>query len=392
MAKHSGTKVSTPFWRDKRIIPIILQLLFVILVIGISWYFINNAITALKEIGIKLGFGFLKNTASFNIGESLIEYSATDTYYRAVLVGLLNTVRVSLLGIIFATIIGFIVGIARLSSNWLVQRLASLYIEIFRNTPLLVQIFIWFFAVFLALPQIKQAISIGNFHLSNKGITMPWFVANSVTTAWLLALFIGIVLFIVLWKVMLKIQVNSGKRKYPLLWSIAGLALPIVLTWLFTQQGPVNIENPVMGNFNFEGGYTLTANFLAIFLALTIYTATYIAEIVRGGIMSVSKGQIEASKALGVKGSTTMRLIILPQAIRIIIPPLTSQYLNLTKNSSLAIAAGFPDLVAISETINNQTGRAFQAVVIMIIVYLVLSILTSIFMNIFNKKMQIVER
>ncbi|QDP39986.1 amino acid ABC transporter permease [Radiobacillus deserti] len=392
MPKRPASDVSTPFWRDNRVIPIIFQILFVIVVVSVIGYFINNALIALDQLGIPLGFEFLTNTASFNIGESLIEYQATDTYLRAVLVGLLNTVRVSLIGIIFATIIGFIVGIARLSSNWLVQKLASIYIEIFRNTPLLVQIFIWYFAVFLALPQVKEAIHLGPFHISNRGITMPWFVANDASRSWLITILIAIVLSIVLWKVVLKSQVMSGKRKFPSLWAIGGLLVPILLLFLVTHQGPANLEYPAMGNFGYTGGYNLSANFLAIFLGLTIYTATYIAEIVRGGILSVSKGQLEASNALGLKQSTTMRLVVLPQAIRIIIPPLTSQYLNLTKNSSLAIAAGFPDLVAVAETINNQTGRAIQSVVIMIIVYLVLSILTSIFMNIFNKKTQIVER
>ncbi|WP_407268219.1 amino acid ABC transporter permease [Radiobacillus sp. PE A8.2] len=392
MTKNNKQSVSTPFYRDNRVLPIILQLLFAIAVIGVIWYFINNALIGLEKLGLKLGFGFLTNIASFNIGESMIEFQSTDTYLRAVLVGILNTLKVSVLGVIFASIIGFIVGIARLSNNWLVQKIATVYIEIFRNTPLLVQIFIWYFAVFLALPQVKESISIGQVHISNKGVNIPWVNANDGTLVWTVGIILAITFAITMWTVMIKSQVKSGTRKYPSIWAIAGFIIPIIIVLLITQQAPADMEYPVMGNFGYTGGYLITSNFAAIFIALTIYTATYIAEIIRAGIMSVSKGQLEASKALGIKGSTTMRLVVLPQAIRIIIPPLTSQYLNLTKNSSLAIAAGFPDLVSVASTINNQTGRAVQSVVIMIIVYLILSILTSIFMNIFNKKMQIVER
>lgn len=392
MAKRSGTHVPSPFWRDNRIIPILLQLIFVIVVAVTGWYLINNAVTGLNALGIKLGFGFLDSTASFNIGESMIEFDSTNTYLRAIFVGVLNTIKVSFIGIIFATIIGFIVGVSRLSSNWLIQRLSSLYIEIFRNTPLLVQIFIWYFAVFLQLPQVKESVQVGAVYLNNRGTSIPWFVANGATTIWLILIVIGSVVSIVVWKTKLNAQIKTGKRKFPAIWAIASFLLSLVIAFALTLDGPFNMTYPEMGKFSFEGGYTITPEFSAIFIGLTIYTATYIAEIVRGGVLSVSKGQVEASKALGLKGSTTMRLVIFPQAIRIIIPPLTSQYLNLTKNSSLAIAVGYPDLVYVGKVINNQTGHAIESVAIMIIVYLTLSILTSILMNIFNKKAQIVER
>nr|WP_018933576.1 ABC transporter permease subunit [Gracilibacillus lacisalsi] len=390
--KNSDANMSTPFWRDNRVIPILIQLLFVAVLIGVLYYLINNAINGLQALGINLGFDFLQNMASFNIGESIIGYQSTDTYMKAILVGILNTIKVSVIGIVFATIIGVIVGISRLSSHWLVQKLATVYIEIFRNTPLLVQILIWYFAVFLALPDVKESVKIGSIFLSNRGAAIPWFHTTTGSTTWFILFLSGVLLAVIVWRYRLHIQMKSGKKQYPLLWAFLGLVFPLVLAWLLTQQAPVTIESPVLGNFNFEGGYIISENFLAIFLALTIYTATYIAEIVRGGILSVSKGQMEASSALGLKYSTSMRFVVFPQAIRIIIPPVTSQYLNLTKNSSLAIAAGYPDLVYVAETINNQTGRAIQSIVIMITVYLILSIITSIFMNVFNNKVQIVER
>ncbi|MRH41810.1 ABC transporter permease subunit [Aquibacillus halophilus] len=390
MAKQNN--VSTPFWRDNRIIPILLQILFVIIVLVTGGFLINNALNGLARQGMEVGFGFLNGTASFNITEALIDYQPTDTYKRAVLVGILNTIKVSVIGVIFATLIGVFVGISRLSTNWLVQKIAGLYIEIFRNTPLLVQIFIWYFAVFLQLPQVKESITIGSFHLSNRGASIPWFEANSGTVIWIILFLLGIVLAFTLWRKMLKSQITSGKRKYPFVWAIGSLVASLVIAFIITQQGPANITVPVLGNFNFEGGHTLTPEFLAILIGLTVYTATYIAEIVRGGILSVSKGQVEAAKALGVKSSTIMRLVIFPQAIRIIIPPVTSQYLNLTKNSSLAIAVGYADLVFVGNTTLNQTGRAVEMVLIMILVYLTLSLLTSWFMNYFNKKTQIVER
>nr|WP_204500540.1 ABC transporter permease subunit [Aquibacillus albus] len=369
-----------------------LQIIFVLIVLIVGGYLINNAIAGLERIGIELGLGFLGSTASFNISESLIDYQPTDTYGRAVMVGVLNTIKVSVIGIILATIIGIFVGIARLSNNWLVQKIAGLYIEIFRNTPLLVQIFIWYFAVFLKFPQVKEAFEIGPMYLSNRGAAIPWFELHSGSLIWSLLFIIGIIAAIIFWKTRLNTQVKTGERKYPFVWAIGSFITALILAFVFTQQGPVDMTYPVLGNFNFEGGHTVTPEFLAILIGLTAYTATYIAEIVRAGILSVSKGQKEAAKALGLKNSTTMRLVVFPQAIRIIIPPVTSQYLNLTKNSSLAVAVGYADLVSVGNTTLNQTGHAVEMILIMILVYLTLSLLTSLFMNIFNKKSQIVER
>ncbi|WP_117160912.1 amino acid ABC transporter permease [Paraliobacillus sp. X-1268] len=384
--------VRTPFWRDNRILPILFQVLFVIFIFLIGTYLINNARAGLDRIGMNLGVGFLNNTASFNISESMIDYQPTDTYLRAILVGILNTIKVSIIGIFFATLIGVFVGISRLSTNWLVQKLAGLYIDVFRNTPLLVQIFIWYFAVLLPLPAVDESIEIGPAFLSNRGIAIPWLNMNAHTFTWLILFLIGLVGAIILWKIKRTKQIETGNRKYPVVWGIGILILSLLLAFVITMSGPVNIDTPVLGNFNFEGGYIISPEFLAVLLGLTIYTATYIAEIVRGGILSVAKGQKEAAKALGLKSSTTMRLVVFPQAIRIIIPPLTSQYLNLTKNSSLAIAAGYADLVFVANTTMNQAGHFIEMIVIMILVYLTLSLITSVFMNFYNAKSRLVER
>jgi general L-amino acid transport system permease protein len=388
---HSITK--TPFWRDKRIIPILLQAIFAFVVVLAGVYFFTNAISGMREIGINLGFGFLKERASFDIGEKIIEYSASDTFGRAFLVGILNTIRVAMIGIILATILGFFVGIARLSKNWLAQKVATVYVEIFRNTPLLVQIFIWYFAIFLALPRIENSQNVlGIMFFSNRGAAIPWFEFTSSGFIWVIFFIIGLIISFVLWKVRIKQQVETGKRKYPFFWASGSVVAMLLVAWLFTFEAPMHLSLPQLQERDFIGGYTISPEFAAILVALVVYTASFIAEIVRGGILSVSKGQIEAAKALGLKESTTLRLVTLPQAIRVIIPPVTSQYLNLTKNSSLAAAVAYKDLVGVGTTVLNQTGRAIEVITIMILVYLTLSLFTSLLMNIFNKYTQLVER
>ncbi|MGG0718195.1 ABC transporter permease subunit [Robertmurraya massiliosenegalensis] len=384
--------VTTPFWRDKRIVPILLQVLFAALVLAGGYYLITNAITGLQQIGINLGFNFLKNTSGFTISESMIDFQPTDTYGRAIVVGILNTLRIAFFGIILTSIIGLFVGIAKLSNNWLVSKLATVYIEIFRNTPLLVQIFIWFFAVLLPLPRIEEALKLGPVFFSNRGIAVPWFETHSNTILWGITMLVGLIIAFILFKVLMKKQLESGKRKYPFISAIGSFIVIILFTSIFTKTGPITIHTPSVSGRGFVGGYTLSPGYSAILISLVIYTSTYIAEVIRAGIQGVPKGQIEAAKALGLKNSTTLRLVIFPQAIRIIIPPLTSQYLNLVKNSSLAVAVGFQDIVSVGGTVMNQTGRAVEVIAIMIAVYLTFSLITSILMNIFNKKVQLVER
>jgi len=384
---------STPFWRDKRVIPIILQIIFAITIILAGFFFFNNALNSMRQIGLNFGFDFLGKMASFDIGDKLIEFSSTDTYGKAFLVGILNTIRVAFIGIILATILGFLVGICRLSNNWLARTVATVYVEIFRNTPLLVQIFIWFYAVFLSFPIIEKSLNVfGLVFFSNRGTVIPWFSLTASSTVWFISFIAGLILSFLVWKQRVKLQVESGKRKYPLLWSGSAILFSLVIAWFITFETPLRLSIPEIAGRGFEGGYTIGPGFCALLVALVMYTASYIAEIVRGGILAVSKGQVEAAKALGLKSSTILRLIILPQAIRIIIPPLTSQYLNLIKNSSLAAAVAYQELVGVGITVLSQTGKSVEVISIVILVYLAMSLFTSLLMNIYNKYSQLVER
>jgi general L-amino acid transport system permease protein len=384
--------VAIPFYRDKRYIPIIAQAIFVLMMLLVFAFFYMNYMDGLARLGRTFGFEFLNSNAGFAITDTVIKYVPTDGYGRALLVGIMNTLKVSFFGVILATILGFIVGIARLSPNWLAQKVASTYIEIFRNTPLLVQLFIWYFAVILPLPLIKDSVNLGFMYISNRGAAIPWFLATPGTFIWVILFFVGLVLAGIMWKVRLKQQVESGKRKYPLIWAIGSLVGSLLIAAVVTMGAPFHITMPSVGANQYSGGLYLSPGFLAVLIGLVMYTATFIAEIVRAGIMAVSKGQIEAAKALGLKSPTMLRLVVLPQAIRIIIPPLTSQYLNLIKNSSLAAAVAFPEIVTVGGITLNQTGRDFEVIIIMISVYLFFSLSTSLLMNIFNKYTQLVER
>ncbi|HLG28170.1 MAG TPA: ABC transporter permease subunit [Paenisporosarcina sp.] len=391
--KKLSSSTSPPFWRDKRVIPILLQVLFAVLVVLLAAFFFFNALGSLRQMGMSFGYDFLGKMASFDIGDKLIEFSSTDTYGRAFLVGILNTIKVAFIGIILATILGFIVGISRLSSNWLARTVATFYVEIFRNTPLLVQIFIWFYAVFLSFPTIEKSINaFGLFYFSNRGTVIPWFDLTTSSLIWLIFLLIGLFLSFIVWKLRLKQQVETGQRKYPSFWALGSIVAWLVIPWFFTSHLPLQLSVPVIAGRGFEGGYTIGPGFGALLVALVMYTASYIAEIVRGGILAVSKGQVEAAKALGLKSPTILRLVILPQAIRIIIPPLTSQYLNLIKNSSLAAAVAYQELVGVGITVLSQTGKSVEVISIVILVYLSMSLFTSLLMNIFNKYTQLVER
>ena len=383
---------TTPFWRSKRIISILIQVVFASIVAAMFAYFIKNTIDGMEEIGIKLGFGFLTQPAGFMIGEKIIDYSPADSYARAILVGLTNTLKVAIVGIILTTIVGVVVGVARLSSNWLVNKLAGLYVDIIRNTPLLVQIFIWYFAVFLNFPKIQESISWGGIvYFSNRGAAIPWIETTEALWTWCIFLFVGIIASIYLWRIKTKKQIETGKEQKPTLWAMGAMLFSAAIALIVTQKPPFYLSIPVIDGSMFVGGYRVTPEFAAILIALVVYTSTYIAEIVRGGILAIHKGQTEAAKALGFKDFDILRLIIFPQAIRIIIPPITSQYLNLIKNSSLAVAIGYPDLFNVGNTILNQTGRAIEVITIILLIYLSFSLITSIIMNIFNRYYKLVE-
>ena len=390
-------ETSVPFWRDERVLQWIAQIVFLVAVVAFLWYLYHNMITALAQRGLLPSFHFLNLTAGFDIGEHLISYSRSSTYGRAFLVGILNTIEVSFLGIIFATLLGVIVGVMRLSTNWLLNKLASLYIEFIRNIPLLVLLVFWYTGVFLQFPRLKEAkILPGPTILSNRGVAMPW---GEPTITWHLYLYIllaGLIVAAIVWWRLTLIGKRTGRMPLVSLWSPLTFLVIAALGWvglaLFSHQAPLVLDTPQIKGMRTVGGMELTPEFMALFSGLVFYTAAFIAEVVRAGIQSVSKGQVEAARALGLTGFQTLRLVVFPQALRVIVPPMTSQYLNLTKNSSLAVFIGFPDLYSVAGTIHNQTGRAVEVTVLMMAVYLSFSLATSVFMNWYNKKIRLVER
>lgn len=377
---------------DPKLRGIFFQVLTVVLLVGfIAWVAHNTAIN-LQRSNTASGFAFLNGRAGFEIGQSLISYSSDSTYGRALVVGILNTILVAITGIITATIIGFIVGIGRLSHNWLIAKLCTVYVEVFRNIPPLLVIFFWYSGVLAVLPQPRESLHLPfSMFLNNRGLAFPKPMFEAGMWVVLAALVIGIVATVITARWAHKRQAATGKQFHTIWVSIALIAGLPILAFLVTGL-PISFEVPVAGKFNLTGGSVVGPEFMSLFLALSFYTAAFIAEIVRAGIRGVPKGQSEAAGALGLHPSSVTRLVVVPQAFRIIIPPLTSQYLNLTKNSSLAIAVGFSDLVAVGGTTLNQTGQSIEVVVVWIVVYLGLSVLTSLFMNWFNAKMALVER
>jgi general L-amino acid transport system permease protein len=380
-------------WRDPRIRSILYQIVALALFLLFVAYIVNNTVTNLARQGIASGFGFLDTTAGFDIGFTLIEYSAISTYGRAFWVGLLNTLLVSVLGVVLATLLGFIIGIARLSSNWLVARLSTVYIETLRNIPLLLQLLFWYFAVLQALPQPRDSMSIlGAVFLNNRGLIVPRPVYGEGMGLVLGAFALASVAVVLLARWAKRRREATGQPFPTVLVSLALLIGLPVLTFM-ALGAPLSFEYPEAGRFQLTGGLTLIPEFVALLLGLSTYTAAFIAEVVRAGILAVSHGQVEAAHALGLKHGQTLRLVVIPQALRVIIPPLTSQYLNLTKNSSLAVAIGYPDLVAVfAGTVLNQTGQAVECIAITMLVYGTLSLSISMFMNWYNRHMALVER
>ena len=378
---------------DPRVRSIVYQVVTLALVVAFFAYIAHNTVTNLQRQGIAAGFGFLNRTAGFDIGFTLIEYSAVSTYGRAFWVGLLNTLLVAVVGIVLATLLGFVIGIARLSSNWLVARLSTVYIEVLRNVPLLLQLLFWYFAVLQTLPQPRDSVDVlGLFFLNNRGLAVPRPIFEEGLDAVLIAFALAVVGVVVLARWARRRREATG-QPFPTILTSSGLLIGAPLLVFFLSGAPVEFDLPEMGRFRLEGGLTLVPEFVALLLGLTTYTAAFIAEVVRAGILSVNRGQIEAARALGLHPTPTLRLVVIPQALRVIIPPLTSQYLNLTKNSSLAVAIGYPDLVAVfAGTVLNQTGQAVECIAITMLVYLTLSLTISLFMNWYNARMALVER
>ena len=378
-------------WTDERARGVLFQLLLLLGLALLIAFIASNTIANLQRAGLASGYGFLTSTASFDINQRLIPYDSTSTYGRAFLVGGLNTILVAALGIVAATIIGFVVGVVRLSNNFLLSGVAAVYVEFTRNVPVLLQIIFWWI-IMLALPRVRDSMSMFEmFYLNNRGIRMPAPVFEDGAGITLAALIISVVATFVLVRWAGARQEATGQT-FPVGW--VGLALIVVvpLVVYFASGRPIGLDAPVAGKFNLRGGFNVTPELIALWLALSTYTGAFISEIVRSGILSVGKGQTEAAGALGLRPRLTMRKIILPQALRVILPPLTSQYLNLTKNSSLAVAIGYQDIVSIGDTILNQSGQALEVISIYMIVYLTLSLATSSFMNWYNARIALVER
>jgi general L-amino acid transport system permease protein len=385
---------------DKEVQAIVWQVVVLAIVAGIGYYLYSNMQANLARQNIKTGFEYLGRESGFEIGESWIAYSPASTYSQALLVGFLNTLAVAVVGVVLATIIGISVGVSSLSRNWLVRQVTGVYINFLRNIPVLLQIILWHTVVtnerFLPIPRDFLAENgpspiLGSIYLTRRGIYFPAFEGHIGWLAALVGLIVGIIgaYLVARWA---RQRMNETGEQFPAFWVGLGVIVGCAFIGWLVMGAPTAVSYPNIGRFRVSGGMTLTPEFMAVLFGLTIYTSAFVAEIVRSGILSVPKGQIEAGRSTGLKESVIMRKVILPQALRVIIPPLTSQYLNLTKNSSLAVAVGYPDLVSVSNTTMNQTGQAPEAILIMMIVYLVTSIVTSMLMNWYNSRIQLVER
>jgi len=382
------------FYNDPKIRSIAYQVTLCAVVGFLVFAAVRNAVDNLERAHIASGFGFWNNTAGFDISQTLIQFdSATSSYGRAFWVGLLNTLLVAGLGIVFATILGFIIGIARLSKNWLVAKTAAGYVETIRNIPLLLQLLFWYNAVLKALPAIRESIVIpGGIYLNNRGLFLPLPIFKSGFGFVVAALAVGVIGAIAFYVWARKRQEQTGQQA-PIFSAALALVIGLPLVVLALAGFPLGFEYPQAGRFNINGGIEVLPEFAALLFGLTIYTAAFIAEVVRAGIAAVSRGQTEAAYSLGLTAGPTLRLIVVPQAMRVIIPPLTSQYLNLTKNSSLAVAIGYPDLVQVfTGTVLNNTGQAVEVVAITMAVYLAISLTTSLLMNVYNSRIALVER
>ena len=378
-------------WADERLRAIVWQVLVVGVIAGIIWWLVRNTSHNLEVRRIATGFGFLNREAGLPIAEHVIPYAPTNTYARALLVGVLNTLKIALVGVVLATIIGTLIGIARLSKNWLLSRIAATYIEVVRDLPLLLQLLFWY-AIMQTLPGPRQAVHpVTGVFLSNRGLKLPWIEWQDAHSFALLGMVVGIVLTVFYARSARAKQMADGQPRR--VWPAAlGLILGLPIAIWAVLGAPWTGDIPALRGFNFQGGLTVTPEYFALLIGLVMYTAAFIAEIVRAGIQSVAIGQWEAAEALGLQRGLVMRRIVLPQALRVIVPPMTSQYLNLTKNSSLAVAIGYQDIVSISNTTLNQTGQAIEGIAIIMAVYLTISLSISLFMNWYNSRIALVER
>lgn len=397
MTEHSA---NVPFWRDVRFLKVFLQVLFLVGVFALLGFFYSNMMRELNEQGHPLSLSFLFNAAGFDISDRIIDFELTDTYLKAYLVGVLNTLRVSIIGIVCATVLGFIFGVARLSSNWLIRSIAAVYVEIFRNVPLLLQIWFWY-SMLLTLPKVPDSILISDSIVLNvRGVYIPSIVGSTAFAAWLWYLLAGIVVAIITvlglaaFRFIFRsseLEENRPSFVSNIIFGAKWIATPIFLIvaiagWFLSPEQPLQIIRPELQGFNYVGGINLTPEFFGLLVGLVIYTSAYIAEVVRGGIQAVVRGQREAARSVGLKEGQVLRLVVIPQAIPIIVPPLTSQYLNLAKNSSLGIAIGFLEVLAVGRTMIEQTGQTIPIFTMIMVTYLIMSLTTSVFMNWYNRR------
>lgn len=392
MASEQTNNTKTYFWNDQKNRAILYQIFTAGAVAFLGYYLISNVQSNMEKQAIASGFDFIQKEAAFELGESLIEYSAADTYGRALLVGVLNTLKVSFVGMILTTILGTVIGVCTLSTNWLISKLGTMYVEVFQNVPVLLQLFFFYALFYEAFPAPRQALNpITGVFITNRGVDFPVPASHP---AWSAILWAFVAAVIITWLVnrwSVKRQERSGQQ-FPMFWAGLGILVGLpMLVWVLSGA-PLAMDVPELKGFNFQGGRNISPEFSALLIGLVLYTASFIAQIVRAGIQSISHGQTEAAMSIGLKPGMVLKLVIFPQAMRVIVPPLTSQLLNLTKNSSLAVAIGYPDFVQVAGTTINQTGQAVEGVALMMLVYLTFSLLTSAFMNWYNKKIKIVER
>ena len=388
MENNSSKVISgkIPFWRDIRVLRILFQVIFLLGVILLLVILYTNMLKGLRGLGLTLNLDFLQDEAGFDISEG-IPYEPSDTYLKAFYVGILNTLKVSVIGIICATLIGLFFGIARLSSNWLIRTIATTYVECFRNIPLLLQILFWYTAVIAQFPQVRESLSLfGSVVINNRGIYLPSPEPTPGLEIWIWFLGVGLILAVILYIVRWRQLQQLDRPGFRAKWALPAFLIVALCGWFLTPGKPFALDLPVLQGFNYRGGIRFTPEFFALLIALSLYTSAFIAEIVRSGIQSVVKGQREAARSVGLNEAQTLRLVVLPQSIPIIVPPLTSQYLNLAKNSSLAVAIAFPDLFHVGDTMMNQTGQSIPVFAMIMVSYLVMSLTTSAAMNWYNRR------
>ena len=396
MAVDTAGRIAPPktvFYNDPVIRGILYQAILILVVVAFGYWLVSNAITNLRAQGKTFGFDFLWNTAGFDISFKLLPFDRSSTYFEVFVVGLVNTLFVSAISIVLATFLGFFLGIARLSKNWLVANIAGAYVEVSRNIPLLLQLFIWYFAVLKVMPPVKQSLSFGDtIFLNGRGLFFPLPIFDD-RFVWVVAAFVLSVVGVVMLRRWARLRLEATGKRFPVFATSLLILIGVTGLGYLLSGTQIGLDVPSLQGFNFRGGFSAPPELAALIMGLTFYTATFIGENVRAGIQAVSHGQTEAAQSLGLNDGDRLRLVIIPQAMRVIVPPLTSEYLSLTKNSTLGAAIAFPELASIfSGTALNQAGRAIEIVGMTMLVYLTFSLITSLFMNIYNARVALVER